>query len=137
MGAGLRFFMGMHNKLYRMTGGKAFNMDGTLLLLSTTGSKTGKQRTNPLVHLKLEDGGRVIAASAGGADRHPAWFFNIKKNPEVQFEFEGETFGARARVAEEPERSELYAKLEAMQPRFSDYKAKTERVIPVVVLEPQ
>lgn len=132
----LPFFMALHNKLYRWSGGKRFNMDGTLLLLISTGARSGKTRTNPLVHMKLDGGAYVIAASFGGSAKHPAWYHNLVANPEAEVEFEGQRVKVRARTAEEPERGELYLKLEAMQPRFEQYKHKTDRVIPVVVLEP-
>ena len=137
MGLAIQLFMGLHNRLYRWSAGKRFNMDGTLLLLTSTGAKSGKKRTNPLVHLKLEDGSFVLGASNRGADKHPAWYHNLVASPDAEVEYEEQRVKVRARVAEEPERSELYAKLEEMQPRFVGYKGKTDRVIPVVVLVPR
>jgi deazaflavin-dependent oxidoreductase (nitroreductase family) len=105
-----------------------------LLLLTTTGAKSGKTHTTPLVYSKDGDG-YVVIASMGGAPKSPAWYFNVKANPKVTLEVGTEKFEATARIAEEPERSRLYEQQAAMMPAFNDYKEKTTRVIPVVVLE--
>jgi deazaflavin-dependent oxidoreductase (nitroreductase family) len=81
-----------------------------------------------------EGGDYVVIASKGGAPSHPAWYHNLVANPEVTVEIPGETFTARARVAEGEERDRLYATQAADMPAFSDYQTKTDRVIPVVVL---
>jgi len=105
-----------------------------LLLLTTTGARSGERRTTPLVYSR--DGDRyVIIASMGGAPKHPAWFHNVVANPEVTLEVGTETFVARAAVAEGAERDRLYAAQAEMMPAFNDYAARTTRVIPVVVLE--
>jgi deazaflavin-dependent oxidoreductase (nitroreductase family) len=108
----------------------------TLLLLHTIGAKSGEERVNPLATLK--DGDRyIVIASKGGAPTNPAWYYNVKANPEVTVEVGTETFKARARtVTEEPERSQLYAKMVAVNPGFADYERNTARKIPVVVLTP-
>jgi deazaflavin-dependent oxidoreductase (nitroreductase family) len=104
-----------------------------LLLLHTTGAKTGSPRVNPLVY--IADGDRlVVIASKGGAPTNPSWYFNLVANPEVEVEVGTERFGARARVADEPERTQLLAKMAARTPWFAEYEKKTRRVIPVVVL---
>jgi len=105
-----------------------------LLLLTTTGANTGAARTTPLVHSR--DGDRIVViASKGGAPSHPHWFRNLSANPEVTVELPGETFRARARVAEGDERDRLYRAQAAFMPNFDEYAAKTDRLIPVVVLE--
>jgi deazaflavin-dependent oxidoreductase (nitroreductase family) len=105
-----------------------------LLLLTTTGAKSGQQRTTPLVFSR--DGDRiVIIASKGGAPTHPAWYFNLSANPEVTVELGREKFKARASVAEGAERDRLYAQQAAEMPGFKEYQEKTTRRIPVVVLE--
>jgi deazaflavin-dependent oxidoreductase (nitroreductase family) len=105
-----------------------------LLLLTTTGAKTGTERTTPLVHTR--DGDRiVIIASKGGAPRHPDWYRNLSANPQVTVELPGETFRARARVADGEERNRLYRAQADLMPNFDEYAAKTDRLIPVVVLE--
>lgn len=105
----------------------------TLLLLHTTGAKSGKQRINPVATL-AENDNYVIIASKGGAPTHPSWFHNLVANPDVKVEVGTETFEARAEVAGEPERTELYAKMAAKYPGFAEYEQKTDRVIPVIKL---
>ena len=107
--------------------------NNTLLLLHTTGAKSGKERVNPLV--TFEDGDRlVVVASKGGAPSHPDWYHNIVANPVVGVEYGTEEFQARATVTEEPERTELYEKMESHFAAFTEYKQKAGRVIPVVTL---
>jgi deazaflavin-dependent oxidoreductase (nitroreductase family) len=105
-----------------------------LLLLNHVGAKSGLTRTNPLVY--TTDGDKlVIIASKGGAPSHPDWFRNVVANPEVTVELPGKTFAARARVAEGEERDRLFRAQADLMPTFDDYATKTDRVIPVVVLE--
>ncbi|KAA3642822.1 MAG: nitroreductase family deazaflavin-dependent oxidoreductase [Chloroflexi bacterium] len=108
--------------------------NATLALLHTTGAKSGEERINPL--MCIIDGDRyVVVASKGGADTHPDWYYNVLANPNVTVEYGTETFEALATPAEEPERTELYTKVEAVASAFTDYKNGTDRVIPVVILE--
>lgn len=105
-----------------------------LLLLTTTGRKSGQPRTMPLVY--TTDGDRlVIIASKGGADTHPDWYHNLVAHPEATVELGREQFRARARVAEGEERARLYDRQAAQMPAFADYQQKTTRQIPVLVLE--
>jgi len=123
---------------FRANGGETFGpfKGRNLLLLTTTGAKSGEQRTTPLVYSR--DGDRlVIIASMGGAPKHPSWFHNISANPEVTLEVGAEKFQARASVAEGAERDRLYAQQAAEMPAFNDYQQKTTRRIPVVVLQRQ
>ena len=107
-----------------------------LLLLGTIGAKSGEARTNPLAY--LADGDRmIIIASFAGADQHPPWYHNLKANPEVIVEVGEEKFSALAAEVDEPERSELYAKMEAAMSAFTEYRQKTDRVIPVIALTRQ
>jgi len=107
----------------------------TLLLLHTKGAKSGQERINPTAYVK--DGDRfVVIASKGGAPTNPDWYYNILANPLVTVEVGTEKFQARATVAEEPERTRLYNKMVEMMPGFDDYRRKTTRVIPVIVLTP-
>ena len=104
-----------------------------LLLLSTTGAKSGLARVNPLVY--LADGDRqIIVASFAGAPTSPPWYHNLLANPEVGVEMGSENFKASAGVLDEPERTELYAKMVEIMPVFSEYQSKTTRVIPVIAL---
>ena len=106
-----------------------------VLLLTTTGAKSGRPITVPLNYSR--DGDRlVVIASAGGSARHPAWFRNLVAHPEVVIESGGETFRANASVAEEPERTRLYDRQAAAMPFFDGYRRRVQaREIPVVVFE--
>ena len=109
------------------------NGGNSLLLLRTTGARSGKQRVNPLAY--PTDGERlVIIASKGGTPTNPDWYHNIVAHPDVTVEVGTETFEARATVVEGPERDELYAKQAAIMPNFAEYQEKTTRKIPVIVL---
>jgi deazaflavin-dependent oxidoreductase (nitroreductase family) len=105
-----------------------------VVLLTTTGAKSGQQRTTPLVYTTDGDN-LVIIASKGGAPTNPAWYHNIVANPTVTVELPGQTFQARARVAEGAERERLYNAQAALMPAFAEYQEKTNRRIPVIVLE--
>jgi deazaflavin-dependent oxidoreductase (nitroreductase family) len=120
---------------FRANGGKVggYFANSTLLLLHTTGARSGKERVNPVV--TFEDGDRlVIVASKGGAPSHPDWYYNILANPVVGVEYGDEEFQARATITEEPERTELYERMEGELASFSEYKRKAGRVIPVITL---
>lgn len=106
----------------------------TVLLLTTTGAKTGEPRIAPLVHTR--DGDRyVIVASKGGAPAHPAWYLNLVAHSMVTVEVGRETLAARATMTEGAERDRLFAAHAAEFPYFVGYQKKTSRVIPVVLLE--
>lgn len=110
--------------------------NANLLLLHTTGAKSGLERVNPLAY--TTEGERyVVVASKGGAPTHPDWYRNIVANPEVSVEVGTEQFKARATIAEEPERTKLYEKMETTSPAFTEYKSKTTRIIPVIILTPE
>jgi deazaflavin-dependent oxidoreductase (nitroreductase family) len=121
---------------FRANGGKVGGMfaNSPLLILTTTGAKSGKQRTSPLVY--TTDGDRiVIIASKGGADSHPDWYYNVNANPTVTVELGTESFQATASVVEGEERDRLYNAQAALMPNFAEYEKMTTRKIPVVVLE--
>lgn len=105
----------------------------TLLLLHTTGARSGKERVNPLVTFE-DDGRLVVVASKGGAPTNPDWYYNLLANPLVEVEYGTERFQARASIVPEPERTELYARMEKELASFSEYKKRAGRVIPVVAL---
>jgi deazaflavin-dependent oxidoreductase (nitroreductase family) len=105
-----------------------------ILLLTTTGAKTGRRHTTPLGYLR--DGQRhVVAASRAGAPANPHWYANLLANPAASVETGIETFDARATIAEGAERSRLFGQLAAQWPMQLDYQQKTTRQIPVVILE--
>ena len=106
-----------------------------LLLLHHRGAKSGTERVNPLAYQEL-DNGFAIFASKAGAPTNPDWFHNLRANPDVTLEIGDRTLQARARVAEGAERERIWAEQKRRNPGFADYERKTERTIPVVVLEP-
>ena len=105
-----------------------------LLILHHTGAKTGKERVNPLVYQPVGDD-VAIFASKGGAPDNPDWFHNIVANPEVTVEIGTDTVPMRARVAGSDEREPIWSRQKEVMPGFAEYEAKTDRQIPVVVLE--
>lgn len=122
--------------------GRGVGMWGdNILLLTAHGAKSGEAITTPLVYGR--DGDRyLIVASKGGAPKHPAWFGNIKANPEVDVEVASangtERFRARAQVVESrAERDRLYELMSRIWPAFKEYETRTDRLIPVIVLERQ
>ncbi len=121
---------------YRANDGKVTGIFAgrPLLLLTTTGAKSGKPRTSPLVYT-TENDDIVIIASKGGAPTHPDWYHNLRANPTVTVELGADQFEARARIAEGEERERLYAQQAEMMPAFADYQRNSTREIPVVVLE--
>lgn len=126
-----------HVRRYRETGGEVghdWKRGSKILLLTTKGRKSGEPRTTPLIYENAGDA-YVVVASKGGAPEHPGWYANLAKTPEVELQVRDEVFPAHARVADGEERERLW-KLAAQQwPAYDDYAKKTEREIPVVVLE--
>ncbi len=105
----------------------------TLLLLHTTGAKSGLPRVNPVAY--MADGEKlVIIASKAGAPSNPDWYYNLVANPEVSVEAGTEQFQALATITQEPERTELFEKMATLYPGFAEYPRKTTRIIPVVTL---
>ena len=106
------------------------------LILKTTGRHSGESRVLPLIY--GEDGGRfVIVASKGGAPKHPAWYLNLAANPAVEFQVGDKKYRGVARAAQGAERERLFAMMTAIFPPYATYQTRTDRMIPVVVLEPQ
>ena len=127
----------MHTSLYKMSGGKLTrNMRGSeVVLLTTKGRKSGKQRTTPLFGLADGENWTVIA-SQGGHHEHPNWYLNLRDNPEVALQVGSETMRMRAETAEGTERARLWKNMAAMYDGYDEYQKLTTRVIPVVVLKP-
>lgn len=124
--------------LYRATGGRVggrFPGGAPVLLLTSVGRRSGLERTVPLLY--LEDGDRlVVVASQGGMPTHPDWYHNVVAHPRVEVEVGRRVREMVARVADEAERAELWPRLVAVYRGYDDYQARTERRIPVVVLDP-
>jgi len=120
---------------FRTNGGKVGGQfaGAPMILITTTGAKSGQSRTVPLVYVL--DGARpCIIASFAGAPKDPPWFVNLVKNPLVEVELGTEKFKARAEVLGEPARTEMFNKMASMMSVFNEYQAKTTRTIPVVAL---
>ena len=133
----LKLGSGVHSGVYRATGGKLFGRMGKspILLLNTVGRKSGKKRTSPLLYVK--DGEDfVIIASKGGASTHPAWFLNLKANPDATVEVGDREVRVRAEEADAEEKARLWQKMVEMYPTYDDYQTKTKREIPLLVLHP-
>lgn len=124
--------------LYRKTDGKIggkFLKGAPVALLTTTGRKTGEPRISPLLYLR--EGNRVIVvASQGGAANNPMWYLNLKADPTVSVQIRDETLHLKARDATDAERTAYWPKLTAMYSSFDDYRAWTDRVIPIVICDP-
>jgi len=122
---------------YRANGGKVngWNEGKNLLLLTTKGAKTGKERINPVAFTRDGDRYLVIASKSGGPT-NPDWYYNLVANPTVTIEVGNEKFQAHATVPAEPERTRLYNQMAAILPGFAEYQRNTTRKIPLIILEP-
>ena len=105
------------------------------LLLTTTGRRSGKPIVMPLIYGEA-DGNYVVVASKGGAPQHPGWYLNLAAQPQVEVQVLAKRFRAKARTSTGTERARLWEKMATIYPPYNDYQKKTEREIPVVVLEP-
>jgi deazaflavin-dependent oxidoreductase (nitroreductase family) len=123
---------------FRANAGKVGgNFEGApLLLLHTTGARSGKERTNPVMYQDLGGGSVAVFASKAGADTNPDWYHNVVAHPDVTAEIGTETRSFRTRVATAQEREPIWEKQKADYPGFAGYEAGTSREIPVVILDP-
>jgi deazaflavin-dependent oxidoreductase (nitroreductase family) len=128
----------LHVALYVASGGRVggrISKTAPVLLLTTTGRKSGKRRTTPLLY--LEDAGRyVVIASVGGAPKHPAWYLNLRADPKATIRIGTKRLAVTAETADPEERSRLWTAVTAMYAGYDGYQAKTTREIPVVILTP-
>ncbi|MBA0124510.1 nitroreductase family deazaflavin-dependent oxidoreductase [Haloechinothrix sp. YIM 98757] len=126
-----------HVRRYEETDGEVGHIwlnDTPVLVLTTTGRKSGATRKSALIYQEYGDS-YVVVASKGGADTHPDWYLNLRANPRVEVQVGAETFAAEARTAGAEERAELWPKMAAVWPDYDKYQASTDREIPVVVLD--
>lgn len=129
---------GIHEAVFRASGGKLLGRGAGMpvLMLTTTGRKSGQPRTTMLT-TPLQDGGAImLVASNGGDHRNPTWFLNLRDNPKVEVTMGGRTTPMTARVAEADEKARLWPRIVADHAHYGGYQRKTDRDIPVVVLEP-
>ncbi|TYQ11972.1 UNVERIFIED_ORG: deazaflavin-dependent oxidoreductase (nitroreductase family) [Gordonia westfalica J30] len=135
----------INTRLYKATGGRigatwrvgaGLKKPAPVLLLTTIGRKSGEPRTVPLVYLRRGDQ-FVVVASQGGSAKHPAWYLNLRDNPDVTIQLGKETFDLVARTANETERAEVWPELVDVYADFDTYVAWTDRTIPVVICEPR
>jgi proline iminopeptidase len=127
-----------HVEKYRATGGEIgheWQAGVFTLLLTTSGRKSGKPYTTPLIYGE-HDSSYVVVASDGGAQQHPDWYRNLESNPEVEIQVAGEVMAATARTTAGEMRSRLWEKLAEIWPAYNEYAKKTDREIPVVALTP-
>lgn len=126
-----------HVRVYRETNGETgYLWNGVpTLLLTMTGRKSGEKRTIPIIFTPYK-GSYVIIASKGGSPTHPVWYLNLQAEPRAEIQVKGDIIPVVARTAQSPEREEIWAECVRNWPNFDAYQARTERLIPVVVLDP-
>lgn len=136
----VQWMAGLNTVALRLSGGRVTaHVPGgaPICLLTTTGRRTARSRTVPLLYLPLGDGQIVVVASRGGMSGHPAWYLNLCADPRAAVEVGGERWPVVARVATAEERADHWPRLTAAYPRFALYQSRTERLIPVVLLRPE
>lgn len=129
----------VHGIVYRLTCGLLGSRlpgGAHVLLLDHVGAKSGKRRTSPLVYVRDGDN-LVIVASKAGSPRNPAWFHNLRANPDTEVQVGSRRIPVTARVAGAQERSRLWPRVVATYDGYEDYQRRTERQIPLVILEPR
>ena len=136
MRSATRYLGALHRLLYRLSGGRVGGRlwDLPVVLLTTTGRKTGKRRTVPLCSLRDGDD-VVVIASYGGLDQPPAWWLNLEANPQAEVQDGRARRHVVARTASPDERARLWAEVTARAPGYLEYERRTTREIPVVILQ--
>ena len=131
----MKLFMALHVFLYRVSGGRmGGNMNGfKVLVLSTIGRKSGKVHSNPVGYFERE-GAYLVVASNGGADKDPAWFFNLKSNPKFNIQVMDKVLPVKAEITSGEKRAALWKSVVAEAPAFGKYEQSTTREIPLVLL---
>jgi deazaflavin-dependent oxidoreductase (nitroreductase family) len=132
-----KMFIGMHVAMYRISAGRmgGMMMGSNVLLLTTTGRKSGKVHTTPVGCFKRDEG-YIIIASNGGADSHPAWYFNLQANPQVTFQVMDKVMTCRAEIIPDEKRAEIWKWVVQTAPQFGKYEKSTTRQIPLILLRP-
>ena len=135
----LKPLMRLHPKIYRATGGRiGRRLPGLppLLILDHIGAKSGAERSSVIGYVR-EGEDVLLVASQGGNPKNPAWYFNLKANPDARIQIGSEVRDVRAHVADPDERAKLWPVVSTAYPVFQRYQDQTERVIPILVLEPR
>lgn len=134
----MRALTGFHEAVFRLSQGRFANRGYGMpvLILTTTGRKTGKKRTTMLTSPVQEGDAVVLVASYGGDDRHPQWFLNLRDNPDVEITMNGKTRAMRARVASPDEKTALWPRVVEAHRGYGQYQQHTDRDIPLVICEP-
>ncbi len=139
LGVALKVMTKTTTWVYRASGGRLggrFLRGAPVMLLTTIGRRSGEPRIAPLIY--LEDGDNVVTvASKGGSARHPLWYRNLQANPDVEVQIGADKRKLRARIASVEEKDRLWPRLTMIYPDYDDYQARTDRDIPVVILEPR
>jgi deazaflavin-dependent oxidoreductase (nitroreductase family) len=133
-----RWMTGLHEIVFRSSNGMLLNrvFGMPVVMLTTTGRKTGRKRTTMLTSPVQEGDSVVLVASYGGDDRHPTWFLNLRDNPDVEVMMLGERRRMKARVASAPEKDRLWRGVTSSYGGYAQYQRSTRRDIPLVILEP-
>jgi deazaflavin-dependent oxidoreductase (nitroreductase family) len=133
-----RFWTGVHESIFRATNGRVLGhaLGMPVVMLTTTGRKTGLKRTKMLTSPVQEGENLILVASYGGDDRHPTWFLNLRDNPDVEVTTMGQTRRMRAQVASAEERARLWPEVTGRYGGYGRYQQRTEREIPLVILKP-
>jgi deazaflavin-dependent oxidoreductase (nitroreductase family) len=136
--AGARLVTGLHKAVFRASNGRLANrgFGMPVVELATTGRKSGKRRTTMLTSPVQDDESVVLVASWGGDDRHPTWYLNLRDKPEVELTMDGKTRPMRARIASKEEKAELWPRVVEAYKGYAGYQKRTDRDIPLVILEP-
>jgi deazaflavin-dependent oxidoreductase (nitroreductase family) len=132
-------FNALHRNVFLWTNGRVMgNLIGMpALMLTTTGRRSGRKRQTMLTAPIHDDDRVVIVASWGGDDRHPKWYLNVRDNPDVEVTMKGKRRRMRARIPEGEEREQLWREVTSRFKNYASYQTRTDRVIPLVVLEPR
>ena len=133
----IKLFIGLHTIFYKLTGGRFGSQMGEykILLLTTKGRKSGLEFTTPLGYFDHQDG-YLIIASNGGNTNHPDWYFNLKKDPQVSIQIKDQVINAQANILNDESRTPIWERIVAEAPQYGEYEGRTDRLIPVVLLQP-
>ncbi len=134
----MRAATGLHGKLVKLTGGLGGGTeDGSVLVLKHTGAKSGTVRETPVMFVNHDEGGYVVAASMGGAPTNPAWYHNLKANPDTTVHVGSDEVPVSARETGGDEYDRYWGRFSALDERWEQYKSRTERTIPLIHLRPR